>query len=128
MAVSASFLDFAKETFAPFGVISARRMFGGAGLYCDDLFFAIVDDDAVYLKADDETRGEFEAACLAPFTYEMKNGSISSMSYYGAPEAIFDDADALRNWTTLALDAARRAALFKKKPAGKKKARKKAAR
>src|SRR5262245_110410 len=105
MAVSASFLEFAKETFAPFGALEIKRMFGGAGVYCDQLFFAITADDVVYFKVDDMSRAEFERAGLEPFQFEMKDGSMASMSYYNAPEAIFDDEDELKRWTSLALDA-----------------------
>jgi DNA transformation protein len=119
MAVSQSFIEQAEELFHPFGAIRVKRMFGGAGLYCDDLFFAILDDGAIYLKADDETRKTFEARGLSPFTFETKDGSAATMSYYAAPDDIFDDEDERRRWTTLALDAARRAARFKKKPAKK---------
>lgn len=116
MSVSASFIEHAKDVFAPFGEISVRRMFGGAGVYCDGLFFAILDDGAVYFKADDSTREAFVARGLAPFTFETKDGSLASMSYYEAPGDIFDDGDQLKRWTTLALDAAARAARFKKRP------------
>ncbi len=119
MAVPANFIVQAKELFAPFGDIRIRKMFGGAGVYCDDLFFAIMDDGAIYFKVDDETRKAFERRGLAPFTFEMKDGASATMSYYNAPEEIFDDEDELRHWTTLALDAARRMAKFKKKPAKK---------
>lgn len=115
MAVSQSFIDQAKELFHPFGDIRIKKMFGGAGLYCDDLFFAIMDDGAIYFKVDDETRKAFESRGLSPFTFEMKDGSAATMSYYNAPEEIFDDEDELREWTTFALDAARRAAKFKRK-------------
>ena len=121
MGVSASFVDFAKETFAPFGTIAVKRMFGGAGVYCDGLFFAILADDMVYFKVDDETRPEFEGAGLEQFTFEMKDGSTAAMSYFSAPDQIYDDPDELKCWTTLALDAASRAAKLKKKPAKKKK-------
>lgn len=116
MTVSQSFIEQAKELFLPFGDIRIKKMFGGAGLYCDDLFFAIMDDGAIYFKVDDETRKAFEGRGLAPFTFEMKDGSSATMSYYNAPEEIFDDEEELRRWTRLALDAARRAAKFKKKP------------
>jgi DNA transformation protein len=43
------------------------------------------------------------------------NGKTGTMSYYNAPEEIYDDNDALRHWTGLALAAARN-----KKPAKKK--------
>lgn len=126
MAISASSIDHAKDLFAPFGEIRVRKMFGGAGVYCDDLFFAIMDGETIYLKVDDETRVEFEARGLEPFIFEMKDGTSGAMSYYNAPEDVYDDEDELRRWTTLALDAAARAAKFKKKPA-KKNAAKKAA-
>lgn len=117
MVVSQSFIAQAEELFRPFGAIRVKKMFGGAGLYCDDLFFAIMDDGAIYFKVDDENRKAFEGRGLSPFTFEMKDGSSAAMSYYNAPEDIFDDEDELRRWTTLALDAARRAAKFRKKPA-----------
>jgi DNA transformation protein len=115
MAISASAIAHAEELFAPFGDIRIRKMFGGAGVYCDDLFFAILDDEVVYFKVDDETRKEFEKRGLRPFAFEMKDGSSATMSYYNAPEEIFDDEDELKRWATLALDAAGRAAKFKKK-------------
>lgn len=126
MAISASSIDHAKDLFAPFGEIRVRKMFGGAGVCCDDLFFAIMDGETIYLKVDDETRAEFESRGLQPFIFEMKDGTSGAMSYYNAPEDVYDDEDELKRWTTLALDAAARAAKFKKKPA-KKNAAKKAA-
>ncbi len=119
MAPSASYLDYVKDLFSPFGEITIRKMFGGAGVYCDGAFFAIIDDDDIWLKVDDVSRGEFEAARLKPFEVEM-NGKVGTMSYYNAPEEIFDDNDALRHWTGLALAAAAR----NKKPAEKKAAKK----
>ncbi len=125
MAVSATSIEHARELFSPFGEIRVRKMFGGAGVYCDDLFFAIMDDDAIYLKVDDETRDEFEARGLKPFVFEMKDGSSGEMNYFNAPEDIYDDEDELRRWATYALDAARRAAKFKKPKKKKAKAKKK---
>lgn len=116
MPVSAAFIDQTKDLFQPFGAIRIRKMFGGAGVYCDDLFFAIMDDGAIFLKADDETRAAFEARGLSPFSYEMKDGRVETISYYSAPEEIFDEENELKRWTTLALDAAARAARFRKKP------------
>lgn len=125
MAISASFIEHAREIFAPFGDIRVRKMFGGAGVYCDELFFALLDDDMVFLKVDDETRSEFQKRGLAPFSFEMKDGTRAEMNgYFTAPEEIFDDEDELRRWATLALDAASRAAKFKKKKAKKKAAKK----
>jgi DNA transformation protein len=119
MAVSASFLDLVKEMFAPLGDIVAKRMFGAAGLYCDGLFFAVIDDDALYLKTDAQNRPEFEAAGLAPAIITNSNGETVALSYYAAPEEVFEDSETLARWTELALAAARRAAA-KKAPKRKK--------
>ena len=119
MAPSASFLEYTKDLFSPFGEITIRKMFGGAGIYCDGAIFAIIGDDDIWFKVDDVTRAEFEAAGLAPFEVEM-NGKTGTMSYYNAPEEIFDDNDALKHWTGLALAASARA----KKPAKNKAAKK----
>mgnify|MGYP001217456778 CR=1 FL=1 len=115
MAPSASYLAYVKDLFSPFGEITTRRMFGGAGVYCDGLIFAIVAQDDIWLKADKETADEFSAAGSQPFTIEMK-GKTGTMSFYSAPEDIFDDEGALRRWAELALAAAARA----RKPARKK--------
>ncbi len=122
MAPSASYLDYIKDLFSPFGDITVRRMFGGAGVYCDGAIFAIIGDDDLWFKADDASRAEFETAGLTPFEVEM-NGKTGTMSYYNAPEEVFDDNDALRRWTRLAIGAAARAT----KPAKKKAVTKKSA-
>ena len=124
MPPSASYLDYLKDLFSPFGVITIRKMFGGAGVYCDGAIFAITGDEGVWLKVDDVTRAEFEEAGLAPFEIEM-NGKMGTMSYYNAPEEIYDDNDALTRWTELALGASARAKKPKKRKT-RKKAKKKA--
>ena len=36
------FVDLCRELLSPAGAVRAKRMFGGHGLYVDDLFVAIV--------------------------------------------------------------------------------------
>lgn len=124
MAATASYLDYLKDLFSPFGEITTRRMFGGAGVYCDGMIFAIVGDDDLWLKVDDTTRAAFEEAGLYAFEVEM-NGKTGTMSYYTAPEEMYDDHDVLAHWIGLALGAARRGYKPKKKKTAKKKAAKK---
>jgi len=124
MAASDGFITYVKEIFAPFGGISVRRMFGGAGVYCDGRMFAIIGDDDIWLKVDDENRSAFAAAGLAQFTYDMKDGSSAKMGYHAAPEEIFDDEDELKRWTALAPEAADRAAARKARKGVKKGAKK----
>ena len=56
MSVSASFKEFLIEQMAGFGPVTIRAMFGGAGVMCDGLMFALIDDEVLYLKADDMTK------------------------------------------------------------------------
>jgi len=97
--------------------VRAKRMFGGVGLYADELFFALIDDDALYLKVDDTTRPDFERRGLQPFQ-PFGEGS-APMQYYQLPEDLLEDPEALRPWADAAVAVARRAKA--KKGGGRKK-------
>ncbi len=101
-----------KALFEPFGPVTVRRMFGGAGVYAEGLCFAIEADGEVFLKADALSQPSFSAAGSAPFTYVMK-GKPKSMSFWRLPEIAHDEADELRRWAGLGVEAARRAAEVK---------------
>ncbi len=107
MSSSDPFLDQVKECLAGVGAVTVRRMFGGAGVYADDVMFALVADDRLYFKADDRTRGMFEAEGLEPFVYEGK-GKPVRMSYWQIPDRLFDDPEEMTDWARAALAAALR--------------------
>ena len=102
------FVDNLQEVFVRFGTVAARRMFGGYGVYHDGLMFALVADDVLYLKADEKSVSRFKELGLAAFEYE-KAGKTMKMSYYLAPEGIFDDPEMAKEWAVLAIEAALRA-------------------
>lgn len=110
------FLEFVTEQMAGLGAIASRRMFGGHGLYCDGLFIAIISHDKLYFKADAQTQPEFEARGLQRFGYSARGKAVQLM-YYEAPAEVFDEAQAMRGWGRLALQAAARA----RQPAAKRK-------
>ena len=103
------FTDWAEEQLAPLGAIRIKSMFGGFGVYADDLFFAIIDDDVLYFKADDINRGRFIEEGCEIFRYPMKDGEMMELSYFQAPETAMDDQTELLEWARLGLDAALRA-------------------
>jgi DNA transformation protein and related proteins len=109
MAVGEGDLTFVLDQLAGLGGLRARRMFGGVGLYCRDLFFALIDDGILYLKVDDRTRARYTRRRLKPFAPD----GMPSMSYYPVPAAILEDADALVVWAREAVDVAGRAAAAK---------------
>ena len=118
MAARSEFLGLVLDQLAPLGRVSARRMFGGYGLYCEGDFFALVADDALYLKADALTRPEFEGWGPGRFTYR-KLGKEQSLSYYEVPLDALEDAEELCAWARKAVDAMRRAKAPKPKKAKK---------
>jgi len=109
------FVEYLAEVFQDFGAIRSRRMFGGYGIYHDNLMFGLVADDVLYLKVDAQSVTQFDDMGLKPFEY-MKNGKAMKMSYYMAPEAIFDDPDVAKEWAQLAFDAALRSSRSAKQP------------
>jgi DNA transformation protein len=115
MAASEALLDLLRDLLAPVGAIAIKRMFSGAGIYCDGVMFGLVADDLLYLKADEATRARYEGEGLKPFTYQGKAKRVV-MSYWRAPERAYDDPDEMVDWAREALQAARRAAQRKSSP------------
>lgn len=101
------FLAHALELLAPLGRVTARRMFGGYGLYCDAVFFGIVLDGTLYLKTDDRNRAEFERAGSEIFSYSRR-GKRATLNFYRAPEEAMDTPHLMLPWGRSALAAALR--------------------
>lgn len=110
------------EGLAPVPGLRARRMFGGVGVFQADAMFALIAEDQLYFKTDEENRGAFEEAGLGPFVYAIRDdGSEARINYYEAPGEALDDPDVMMEWARLGIDAALRAksrknAKKKKKP------------
>lgn len=107
MSVSDSFIAFVLDQLAPLGDVTVRRMFGGAGVYLDDLFFAVLDDGAIYLKADDGNRPRHEKSGMSAFKPYADRPEV--MQYYGVPVGVLESSDELVAWARDAVGAAARA-------------------
>src|SRR5215472_9985651 len=117
MTASDGFAEFLKEQLASLGRITMRRMFGKTGVFCDGLMFGMVTDNTLYLRVDDGNRADFaEAASLPPLSYEKGGGTID-LSFWRAPERLFDEPDELVTWARAALAGARRVAARRKRTA-----------
>ncbi len=104
------FCEFVLDVLRAWRPVTARRMFGGHGLYHEGLMFALIAGEQLYLKVDAESRPVFDAAGLPPFVYEAKGRRVA-LSYHRAPDSVFDEPEQARRWGSLALDAALRAKL-----------------
>ncbi len=94
------------ELLAPLGPVSARRMFGGVGLFHAGLMFGLIVRDELFLKVGDTNRSDFEAAGEAPFTYDTRNGTHTLTSYWRCPQHMLDEPEAFRDWARKAIAAA----------------------
>jgi len=97
------------ELLAPLGAVRSRRMFGGHGIYIDDLFMALIAGDVLYLKASEAGRLLFEAAGSRPFVYDARTGSVA-LSYWSAPPEAMESPALMQPWARQALQAALAAA------------------
>ncbi|WP_342379649.1 TfoX/Sxy family protein [Myxococcus stipitatus] len=118
MAGTDSYAEYVMELLEKVGPIQGRRMFGGWGFYFEGKMFAIISQGQLFLKVDDITKPEFQAAGCKPFVYEGKGRHVE-MAYWTPPADASDDAYEMLPWARRAVDASRRAAL-KKAPAKKK--------
>ena len=112
MASDADFVAYLLELFAPAGHASARRMFGGYGMYVDGLICGLVVDGRLYLKTDESTQAAFVQAGCAPFVYQGQAQPIE-MSYWSVPEAALESAEDMGPWLKRAVEAAGRKAAAK---------------
>ena len=78
----------------PLGEVSSRKMFGGFGVFCEDVMFALVDSaGTAFLKIPDGREEQ----------YGDRHGR---MPYGRIPEEVRDDPDALIALATASLTAA----------------------
>ena len=123
MVASDSFAEFLREQLAPLGRVTLRRMFGKTGVFCDGLMLGMVRNDALYLRVDDHNRTAFEEAQSSPPLNYEKKGCTIDLSFWRAPERLYDEPDELVTWAQAALAAARRVAAKREGTLPKRKSR-----
>lgn len=113
MPSDAAFVEHCLELLSALGSTRPRRMFGGHGLYVDEQFMALVVDNRLYLKADDQAQPAFAAAGCQPFSYATRDGQRQVLAYWSAPDEAMDSPALMLPWARLALASALRAAASK---------------
>ncbi len=111
MAADDGFTAFLLDMLRPLGPVSARRMFGGTGIWHGGQMFALVASDALYLKVGDANRAAFEARGQAPFSYPTRTGDRHTIgSYWSCPPELLDEPDEFRAWARRSVSVALAAA------------------
>jgi DNA transformation protein and related proteins len=106
LRVSGAFRAFVLDQLDGVDEVTSRSMFGGVGLYRGDVFFGIIAGDTLYLKVDDETRREYEAAGMQPF--KPYPGRSTTMRYYAVPVEVLESSVELVKWARKAVTVASR--------------------
>ncbi len=104
MSISKEYLEYVMDQLDSMGPITSKNMFGGAGIYHDDIFFALIANDTLYFKVDDSNRPDYEAAAMVPF--KPRVNKPYTMQYYQVPIDILENDEKLKVWAYKALDVA----------------------
>ncbi len=114
MPFSESYHEYVMEQLAEIGPVRSRKMFGGVGIYLNNLFFALIAGNRLYFKVDESNREDYTQYGMKPF--RPFPDQKATMSYYEVPVEILEDREQLADWAARAIDVARRAAQKKLKP------------
>jgi DNA transformation protein len=106
MSVSDEYITYVLDQLVSLGEVESRRMFGGAGIYCNGLFFAIIADDVLYFKVDDTNRVEYEQAGMEAFKPFPDKPDV--MSYYEVPVEVLENRKQLAEWADKSMNVAMR--------------------
>ena len=98
-----AFRDFVLDQMRDIGSLECRAMFGGYGLYAGEKFFGLIWQQQFYLKTDDTTRKQFQAAGMSCFQPKPKQ---KLGAYYEVPADVLEDPRELSIWAGRALAAA----------------------
>ena len=109
------------------GSPTAKRMFGGWSIYVDGVTIAVIADlgklgganEKLYLKVDDVSKKQFEAAGGKRFEMASKDGKPLGMNYYTVPDESMESPDAMLPWARMALGSALQAKAKAKPKAAK---------
>lgn len=100
-ARNTGFKDFVLDQLADLSGVTARAMFGGHGLYHQSTFFGIIHKDRLYFKVTEATMPRYKEQGMKPF---RPNPKQTLKSFYEVPIDILEDAEALTQWATDAVE------------------------
>ena len=102
------FVDYVVELMAGWAPVSARRMFGGYGLYREGQMFALIIEDELFFKTDQDNAAQFKRVASHPFVYVSQMRTVQ-LSYWSAPEVCLESPAEINVWCQSAYGAALRA-------------------
>jgi DNA transformation protein len=104
MPISPEFVTRVTGQLAAARPVRTRKMFGGLGIYLDEAFFGVCDDDMTFFKVDDSNVEAYESRGMGPW---IMGGQVND-KYRQVPEAVMSDPGELGEWIDAAVEVANR--------------------
>ena len=98
---SDGFKDFVLDQLTGLRGVTARAMFGGYGLSLRGIFFGIIHKGRLYFKVSVTTVPRYKKHGMKPF---RPNAKQTLKSFYEVPIDVLEDAEALTQWATEAVE------------------------
>ena len=118
MKNSGEFVAHVKDLLGDIPNVVVKPMFGGHGIFRENVMFGSLARDVMYLRADGDRAAQLKADGSEQFGFEM-GGKAMTMPYWTVPSNALDDRDSM---TELAVAAfADALAADRKKPKSKRK-------
>lgn len=95
MAGTDTYVEFVMEQLAPLSGVVSARFFGGVGLSCDGVLFAMIMGNALYFAVDDATRPKYLAMGSSCFSYNTKKRRVDVTRFYAVPAETLEEPDEL---------------------------------
>src|SRR3954466_10102554 len=105
MTVQSQYLEYVLEQLAGLGAVRWRRMFGGVGLYNADLFFGLIDDDALFFKTNESNAAEYQSRNMPRFM-PPADRPPGALGYHQVPVEVIEDPEMLVEWARKAVTVA----------------------
>lgn len=96
-----SFKEFVLDQLRALGPVDCKAMFGGYGLYYDEIFFGIISKGQLYFKTDQTTVKDYQEKGMQPFRPNFKQ---TLKNYYEVPAEILEDGEELAKWARESLE------------------------
>lgn len=99
MAFSKAYREEVEEKLSACAMIRTKAMFGGVGIYEDEVFFALIDDDKLYFKVNETNLNDYESRDMEP--WHIGDG------YRELPSDVLDNPTELRIWIDKSIEVAK---------------------
>jgi len=97
-ANSEDFVNYILEQLEPLYGLTSGPFFGGTGLKCEAIQFAMIMENTLYFVVDGTNRPNYEEKGMGCFQYDTKKKRVSVKKYYEVPSDIMEEQDALIKW------------------------------